>query len=66
MVHKQAQGGRPGPEVVEDFVPPLVEGGTIGDGNGDGIPDREQTDVASVPIRETDQVSVNPNAQWLR
>ncbi|MBC9071577.1 DUF4347 domain-containing protein [Thauera sp. CAU 1555] len=55
------------PEAVEAFVPGLIpQGGTlpvVGDGNGDGVADAQQPDVASVPFRETDVVSLNPDAQ---
>ncbi len=54
------------PEIVEDFVPslPPPNGGApvTGDGNGDGIADREQTDVASTPFRNTELVTQNPDA----
>jgi hypothetical protein len=46
---------------VEDFVP-STDGQTLGDGNGDGIADSEQSDVSSVPFRNTSKVSVEPNA----
>lgn len=51
------------PEVVEDFVPSLTgDEGTTGDGNGDGIADIQQSDVTSVPFRETNRISENPDA----
>ncbi|WPL19543.1 hypothetical protein Thiowin_04676 [Thiorhodovibrio winogradskyi] len=40
----------------------MEEGGIQGDGNDDGTPDSEQADVISVPIRDTETVSVDPNA----
>lgn len=49
------------PEMVEDFVPGL-EGGKKGDGNGDGIADSSQQNVTSVPFRNTDRISENPDA----
>lgn len=49
------------PEDVEDFVP-SVDGLTTGDGNGDGIDDREQADVSSVPFRDTDKITVDQDA----
>ncbi|OOV87159.1 hypothetical protein BTA35_0209190 [Oceanospirillum linum] len=49
------------PESVEDFAP-SADGLAQGDGNGDGIADREQSDVSSVPFRNTDQVSSDPGA----
>lgn len=48
------------PEQVENLVPSL--GGVAGDGNGDGIPDIQQSEVASVPFRNTQQVSQDPDA----
>lgn len=54
------------PEVIEDFVPSLAprdgSAPVPGDGNGDGIADRLQTDVASIPFRHTDEISQNPQA----
>jgi len=54
------------PELVENFVPslPPASGGLVvtGDGNGDGMADRLQTDVVSVPFRNTPQVSQHPYA----
>jgi len=41
---------------------PAPVGGTTGDGNGDGIADREQQDVASVPFRNTPQPTQEPDA----
>lgn len=49
------------PEQVENLVPSLG-GGVAGDGNGDGIPDIQQSEVASVPFRNTQQVSQDPDA----
>jgi hypothetical protein len=49
------------PEAVEDFVPG-VSNDTMGDGNGDGILDRDQQDVASIPFRKTAVPSQEPNA----
>ena len=49
------------PDSVEDFVP-STDGKTLGDGNGDGIADSEQSDVSSVPFRNTSKVSAEPNA----
>ena len=48
---------------VEDGVPPVQPDGSVGDGNGDGVPDRGQRDVTSVIVRNTDQVSSEPDAQ---
>ncbi|OPX55028.1 hypothetical protein BTE48_11155 [Oceanospirillum multiglobuliferum] len=46
------------PESIEDFAPAIAGTGTVqGDGNGDGTPDREQSEVASVPFRHTDKVT---------
>ncbi|MDD3802243.1 MAG: hypothetical protein PHV45_08620, partial [Desulfuromonas thiophila] len=51
------------PELVEAFVPTLGgEEGAIGDGNGDGISDMVQQAVASIPFRQTSQISQNPDA----
>nr|WP_282098896.1 DUF4214 domain-containing protein [Thauera aromatica] len=54
------------PEVIEDFVPSLAprDGSALvpGDGNGDGIADRLQTDVASIPFRHTAEITQNPQA----
>ncbi|WP_417533520.1 DUF4347 domain-containing protein [Marinobacterium stanieri] len=49
------------PEAVEDFVTSPT--GVQGDGNGDGVADRDQQDVASVPFRNTEKVSLEPNAE---
>lgn len=49
------------PEQVENLVPSLG-GGAAGDGNGDGIPDVQQANVSSIAFRNTEQVSVNPDA----
>ena len=47
---------------VEDNAPPIDEQGVSGDGNGDGVPDREQAEVASISFKKTDQISSNPDA----
>ncbi|WP_244894393.1 beta strand repeat-containing protein [Marinobacterium stanieri] len=49
------------PESVEDFVTSPT--GVSGDGNDDGIADRNQQDVASVPFRNTESVSLEPDAE---
>jgi len=49
------------PDQVETLVPSLT-GGVTGDGNGDGIADTQQTNVASIPFRDTEQVTQDPNA----
>jgi hypothetical protein len=49
------------PEQVEDFVP-SPHGGSDGDGNGDGVRDKDQRSVASTPFRNTDKVTENPDA----
>jgi len=51
---------------LEGQVPILTtEAGTAvaGDGNGDGITDTRQTNVSSVPFKNTDQVSQEPEAE---
>lgn len=48
------------PEQVENLVPSLSS--VAGDGNGDGIADIQQAEVASVPFRNTQQVSQAPDA----
>ena len=51
------------PELIEALVPSLeVTNGTNGDGNGDGVADTEQADVASIPFRNTEHITQNPNA----
>ncbi len=53
------------PELVETFVPGIGIAGTdpvAGDGNGDGIADTGQPEVASVPFRQTAQISEEPTA----
>lgn len=49
------------PEAVEDFVQGLGDA-PQGDGNGDGILDRLQSSVSSVPFRNTDKISQNSTA----
>ncbi|MFW9606060.1 MAG: choice-of-anchor U domain-containing protein, partial [Pseudomonas sp.] len=54
------------PELIESLVPNLDESiKRSGDGNGDGVNDTEQADVASLPFRNTMQVSQNPEADVL-
>ncbi|TYC54434.1 DUF4347 domain-containing protein [Zoogloea oleivorans] len=49
------------PELVENFVPqPYVPGAVTGDGNGDGVKDSTQDDVASSPILKTPTAISNP------
>jgi len=49
------------PELVEDFVT-SPSGEANGDGNGDGIRDSEQQHVTSVPFRNTEKITANPDA----
>ncbi|MGD9946984.1 MAG: LamG-like jellyroll fold domain-containing protein [Desulfobulbus sp.] len=49
------------PALVEDLVPGLGDA-LQGDGNGDGVPDTSQPDVASVPFRKTAQVTQDSDA----
>nr|WP_320051340.1 DUF4347 domain-containing protein [uncultured Desulfuromonas sp.] len=46
----------------EDLAPPIDNEGTVGDGNGDGLPDSGQGLVASVVFRETDHITTDPEA----
>lgn len=49
------------PELVENFVPqPYVPGAVTGDGNGDGVKDSTQDDVASSPLLKTPTAISNP------
>ncbi len=50
----------PQPESEEDLV--ISPTGVSGDGNDDGVPDRDQADVASIPFRDTPVPSQEPNA----
>ncbi len=50
----------PQPESEEDLVTSPT--GVSGDGNDDGVPDRDQADVASIPFRDTPVPSQEPNA----
>jgi hypothetical protein len=45
---------------VENSVPALT-GGAVGDGNGDGLPDALQGNVASVSFLKTDSAQTNPS-----
>ena len=50
------------PPADEDLAPPIDDQGTIGDGNGDGQADSGQGLVASVIFRETDHITMDPDA----
>ncbi|SIQ87862.1 DUF4347 domain-containing protein [Marinobacterium stanieri] len=52
------------PEDVESFVPSLGSD-TLGDGNGDGLADESQQDVASVPFLATPTPSNDPDANQI-
>jgi hypothetical protein len=50
---------------VEDLVPVLALAGATpvaGDGNGDGLADSTQAAVVSIAFRQTDAISLNPDA----
>nr|WP_320051339.1 DUF4347 domain-containing protein [uncultured Desulfuromonas sp.] len=50
------------PAADEDLAPPVDNDGMTGDGNGDGMVDSAQADVASVVFRETDHISTDGDA----
>ncbi|MBK5969232.1 MULTISPECIES: hypothetical protein [Thiorhodovibrio] len=51
------------PNDIEDSAPPPWEGGLTGDGNGDGMLDSAQGDVASLAIKGTGDSTKDPDAE---